>query len=139
MRPETGALSLALSDTRDRNKALLDVSDSKAFFTTVAGWVGEGKNKSLAQCLDRDILREVVDKLHHSVERGVSMILIKIKSHLFEGELFNELSDRAADNTRLNGDTMISPCVGTVLAGIRFLSGRKQRMGQRCQHAWGRR
>jgi hypothetical protein len=71
--------------------------------STVAGWVGEGKNKSLAQCPDGDILREVVDELHHSVEKGVTTILIKIKSH--RGELFNELSDRSADNARLNEDT----------------------------------
>jgi len=102
-RPETGALSMALADTRDRNKALIYVGDSKALLTTVAGWVGEGKNKSLAQCPDGDILREVVDELHYSVEKGVATILIKIKSH--RGELFNELSDRAADNARLNEDT----------------------------------
>ena len=112
------------------------MGDSKALLTTVAGWVGEGKNKSLAQCPDGDILREVVDELHYSVEKGVATILIKIKSH--RGELFNELSDRAADNARLN-EAMIHPCVGTALAGVRFLSGRKQRMGRRCQHAWGRR
>ena len=59
-RPETGALALALSDTKDRNKALICVGDSKALLTTVAGWVGEGNSKSLAQCPDGDILREVL-------------------------------------------------------------------------------
>jgi hypothetical protein len=113
-RLETGALSLALSDTKDRNKALMSVGDSKALLTTVAGWVGEGKSKSLAQC-PGDILREVV--VHHSVERGVATILIKSKP----------------DSTR------IRPCAGTVLAGVRFLSGRKRKMGRRCRHAWGKR
>lgn len=95
---------------------------------------GEGKNKSLAQCPDGDILREVVDELHYSVEKGVATILIKIKSH--RGELFNELSDRAADNARLNEDT---PMRWNRPSGRPILSGRKQRMGRRCRHAWGRR
>ena len=48
-------------------------------------------------------LRPFIDEPHHSVARGVAMILIKIKSH--RGEQFSELSDRAADNARLNEDT----------------------------------
>ena len=48
-RPETGALLLALTDTRDRNKALIYIGDSSTLLTNAAAYVGEGKGKSLAQ------------------------------------------------------------------------------------------
>ena len=60
-RPEIGALSLALTDTRDRNKALTYIGDSSTLLTSAAACVGEGKGKSLAQYADGDTLREVVD------------------------------------------------------------------------------
>ena len=90
-RPETGALSPAVTDTHDRNKALIYIGDSSTLLTNAAACVGEGKGKSLAQYADRDILREVVNELHHSVQQGVPTFLIKIKSH--RGEFFNERSD----------------------------------------------
>jgi hypothetical protein len=104
-RPETGALSLALTDTRDRNKALIYIGDSSTLLTNAAAWVGEGKHKSLAQYPDGDILREVVNELHHSVQQGVPTFLIKIKSH--RGEFFNERSDRAADRGRDDAEAVI--------------------------------
>ena len=97
-RPETGALAMALSETRERRKALIYIGDSSTLLTNVAACVGEGKCKSLAQFPDGDILREVVNELHYSVQQGVPTFLIKIKSH--RGEFFNEQSDRAADRGR---------------------------------------
>jgi hypothetical protein len=39
------------------------------------------EGKSLAQYPDGDILRGVVNELHHSVQQGVPTFLMKIKSH----------------------------------------------------------
>ena len=104
-RPETGALSLALTDTRDRNKLLIYIGDSSTLLTNAAACVGEGKSKSLSQYPDGDILREVVNELHHSVQQGVPTFLIKIKSH--RGEFFNERSDRAADRGRDDAEAVM--------------------------------
>ena len=104
-RPETGALSLALTDTRDRNKVLIYIGDSSTLLNNASACVGEGKSKSLSQYPDGDILREVVNELHHSVQQGVPTFLIKIKSH--RGEFFNERSDRAADRGRDDAEAVM--------------------------------
>jgi hypothetical protein len=55
----------------------------------------EGKGRSLAQ-----------NELHHSVQQGVSTLLIQIKS--LRGEFFNERSDRAEDRGRDDAEAVIS-------------------------------
>jgi hypothetical protein len=45
-RPETGALAIALTETRERRKALIYIGDSSTLLTNAAACVGEGKCKS---------------------------------------------------------------------------------------------
>ena len=88
-RPETGALSVAINDTRDRDKALIYISDSSTLLTNASACFGDGKSESQSQYPDGDILQEVVNKLQHSVQQGVPpTFLIKVKPH--GGEFFNE-------------------------------------------------
>jgi hypothetical protein len=70
-RPETGALAMPLTDTREKRKALIYIGDSSTLLTNAAACVGDGKCKSLSQYPDGDILREVVNELHYSVQQGV--------------------------------------------------------------------
>lgn len=80
-RPETGALALALTDTRNTRLPMNYTGDSKNLRINVHNWIGEGKSKSLAQYPIWGILREVLTGLQCRMELELPTIFVKIRSH----------------------------------------------------------
>ena len=94
-RPEHGAACLALRDARDDDRTLVCVSDSENMLSSIERWIGEGSLLCLHHHKDDDILREILELLHHRISHGWATVFLKVKSH--RGEPCNELADRAAD------------------------------------------
>jgi hypothetical protein len=57
-------------------------------------WVGPGKYPTLHTSKDGDIMRGVLELLHHRVSMGFPTFFVKVRAH--RGEPFNEAADRIA-------------------------------------------
>ena len=94
LRVETGASFLALENGKDTPAPIFILTDSANHLTEVDNWVGEGKSPTLSKSKDSDILRAILELLHHRARKGLPTFFIKIRAH--RGEPFNEAADRIA-------------------------------------------
>ena len=76
-------------------RTLVCVSDSDDMLLSIARWIGEGSLPFLHHHKDDDILREILELLHHWISHGWATVFLKVKSH--RGEPCDQLADRAAD------------------------------------------
>ena len=86
LRVETGASFLALENGKDTPAPIFILTDSANHLTEVDNWVGEGKSPTLSKSKDSDILRAILELLHHRARKGFPTFFIKIRAH--RGEPF---------------------------------------------------
>ena len=79
---ETRASFLALENGKDAPAPIFILTDSANHLTEVDNWVGEGKSPTLSKSKDSDILRAILELLHHRARKGFPTFFIKIR----EGE-----------------------------------------------------
>jgi hypothetical protein len=67
---------------------LLGLTDSAKHLLTSLDWVGPGRYPTLHSSKDGDIVRGVLELLHHRVNLGFPTFLVKVRAH--KGEPYNE-------------------------------------------------
>jgi hypothetical protein len=65
-------------------------------------WVGPGKYPTLHSSKDGDIVRGVLELLHHRVTLGFPTFFVKVRAH--RGEPYNEAADRIASTATMDED-----------------------------------
>ena len=78
LRVETRASFLALENGKDTPAPIFILTDSANHLTEVDNWVGEGKSPTLSKSKDSDILRAILELLHHRARKGFPTFFIKI-------------------------------------------------------------
>jgi ribonuclease HI len=94
LRVETGASYLALEHGRDIAAPIFILTDSANHLAELEDWVGPGKYPTLHSSKDGDIVRGVLELLHHRVTLGFPTFFVKVRAH--RGEPYNEAADRIA-------------------------------------------
>jgi hypothetical protein len=83
LRVETGASYLALEHGRDIASPIFIVTDSANHLSQeLEDWVGPGKYPTLHSSKDGDIVRGVLELLHHRVTLGFSTFFVKVRAHM---------------------------------------------------------
>ena len=78
----------------DVNRDILCLVDCQAGLSKLDRWIGFGRQTTLAQDPNADIMRAILERLHERVNRGAATFLTKIKAH--SGEPLNEVADTRA-------------------------------------------
>jgi len=99
---ETGASYLALEHGRDIAAPIFILTDSANHLQELEDWVGPGKYPTLHSSKDGDIVRGVLELLHHRVTLGFPTIFVKVRAH--RGEPYNEAADRIASTATRDED-----------------------------------
>jgi ribonuclease HI len=94
LRVETCASYLALEHGKDITAPIIILTDSANHLMELEEWVGPGKYPTLHTSKDGDIMRGVLELLHHRVSMGFPTFFVKVRAH--KGEPFNEAADRIA-------------------------------------------
>jgi len=102
LRVETGASYLALEHGRDIAAPIFILTDSANHLQELEDWVGPGKYPTLHSSKDGDIVRGVLELLHHRVTLGFPTIFVKVRAH--RGEPYNEAADRIASTATRDED-----------------------------------
>ena len=93
LRAELAALQRVLADC-DVNRDILCLVDCQAGLSKLDRWIGFGRQTTLAQDPNADIMRAILERLHERVNCGAATFLTKIKAH--SGEPLNEVADTRA-------------------------------------------
>ena len=101
LRAELAALERVLADC-DVNKDILCLIDCQAGLTKLDRWIGFGRQATLAQDPNADIMRAILERLHERVNCGAATFLTKLKAH--SGEPLNEIADTRAKAGRESED-----------------------------------
>jgi ribonuclease HI len=99
---ETGASYLALEHGRDIAAPIFILTDSANHLQELEDWVGPGKYPTLHSSKDGDIVRGVLELLHHRVTLGFPTFFVKVRAH--RGEPYNEAADRIASTATRDED-----------------------------------
>ena len=92
LRVETGASYLALEHCLDIDHLHPNRFGPAAnHLQELEDWVGPGKYPTLHSSKDGDIVREVLEFLHHRVTLGFPTFFVKVRAH--RGEPYNEATD----------------------------------------------
>jgi ribonuclease HI len=102
LRVETGASYLALEHGRDIAAPIYILTDSANHLQELEDWVGPGKYPTLHSSKDGDIVRGMLELLHHRVTLGFPTIFVKVRAH--RGEPYNEAADRIASTATRDED-----------------------------------
>jgi ribonuclease HI len=102
LRVETGASYLALEHGRDIAAPIFILTDSANHLQELEDWVGPGKYPTLHSSKDGDIVRGVLELLHHRFTLGFPTFFVKVQAH--RGEPYNEAADRIASTATRNED-----------------------------------
>jgi ribonuclease HI len=102
LRVETGASYLALEHGRDIAAPIFILTDSANHLAELEDWVGPGKYPTLHSSKDDDIVRGVLELLHHRVTLGFPTFFVKVRAH--RGEPYNEAADRIASTATRDED-----------------------------------
>ena len=94
LRVETCASYLALEHGKDIKAPIIILTNSANHLLELDEWVGPGKYPTLHISKDGDIVRGVLELLHHRVSMGFPTFFVKVRAH--RGEPFNEAADRIA-------------------------------------------
>ena len=86
--------NLALEHGKDITAPIIILTDSANHLLELEEWVGPGKYPTLHTSKDGDIMRGVLELLHHRVSMGFPTFFVKVRAH--RGEPFNEAADRIA-------------------------------------------
>ena len=78
----------------DVNRDILCLVDCQAGLSKLDRWIGFGRQATLAQDPNADIMRAILERLHERVNCGAATFLTKIKAH--SGEPLNEVADTRA-------------------------------------------
>jgi hypothetical protein len=81
LRVETGASYLALEHGRDIAAPIFILTDSANHLAELEDWVGPGKYPTLHSSKDGDIVRGVLELLHHRVTLGFPTFFVKVRAH----------------------------------------------------------
>ena len=92
LRVETGASYLALEHRRDIAAPIFILTDSANNLIELEDWVGPGKYPTLHSSKDGDIVRGVLELLHHRVTLGFPTFFVKVRA--YRGEPYDEAADR---------------------------------------------
>merc|ERR1711966_401403 len=76
--------------------------DCQAGLSKLDRWIGFGRQTTLAQDPNADIMRAILERLHERVNCGAATFLTKIKAH--SGEPLNEAADTRAKAGRESED-----------------------------------
>ena len=101
LRAELAALERVLAEC-DVNRDILCLVDCQAGLTKLDRWIGFGRQATLAQDPNADIMRAILERLHERVNCGAATFLTKIKAH--SGEPLNEVADTRAKAGRESED-----------------------------------
>ena len=101
LRAELAALERVLAEC-DVNRDILCLVDCQAGLTKLNRWIGFGRQATLAQDPNADIMRAILERLHERVNCGAATFLTKIKAH--SGEPLNEVADTRAKAGRESED-----------------------------------
>ncbi len=104
LRVESGASYLALEHGRDIAAPIFILTDSANHLTELEDWVGPGKYPTLHSSKDGDIVRGVLELLHHRVTLGFPTFFVKERAH--RGEPYNEAADRRASTAARDEDVL---------------------------------
>ena len=91
LRAELAAL-LQLILSAEPQRDLLALLDCQIEMTELRKWIGEGHRATLADKVNADILKEIIEALRRRVEAGAATFLVKVKAH--RGEPLNERAER---------------------------------------------
>jgi ribonuclease HI len=94
LRVETCASYLALEHGKGIPAPIIILTGSANHLMELEEWVGPGKYPTLHTSKDGDIMRGVLELLHHRVSMGFPTFFVKVRAH--RGEPFNEAADRIA-------------------------------------------
>jgi ribonuclease HI len=94
LRVETVASYLALERAKDIRAPIFILTDSAKHLSVIDDWVGPGRYPTLHSSKDGDIVRVVLELLHHRVNLGFPTFFVKVRAH--RGEPYNEAADRLA-------------------------------------------
>ena len=97
LRAELAAL-LQLVLSAEPQRDLLALLDCQIEMTEIRKWIGEGHRATLADKVNADILKEIIEALRRRVEAGAATFLVKVKAH--RGEPLNERADDNAEYGR---------------------------------------
>ena len=97
LRAELAAL-LQLILSAEPQRDLLALLDCQIEMTELRKWIGEGHRATLADKVNADILKEIIEALRRRVEAGAATFLVKVKAH--RGEPLNERADDNAEYGR---------------------------------------
>jgi len=78
------------------------LTDSTNHLAELEDWVGPGKYPILHSSKDGDIVRGVLELLHHRVTLGFLTFFVKVRTH--RGEPYNEAADRIASTATRDED-----------------------------------
>ena len=101
LRAELAAIERVLAEC-DVNADILCLVDCQAGLTKLDRWIGFGRQATLAQDPNADIMRAILERLHERVNGGAATFLTKLKAH--SGEPLNEIADNRAKAGRDSGD-----------------------------------
>ena len=97
LRAELAALRNLICEA-DPKRDLLVLLDCQIEMTELRKWIGEGRRATLADKVNADILRGIIEALRQRVEAGAATFLVKVKAH--RGEPLNERADDNAERGR---------------------------------------
>lgn len=81
LRVETCASYLALEHGKDITAPIIILTDSANHLMELEEWVGPGKYPTLHASKDGDIMRGVLELLHHRVSMGFPTFFVKVRAH----------------------------------------------------------
>ena len=81
LRVETCVSNLALEHGKDIKAPIIILTDSANHLLELDEWVGPGKYPTLHTSKDGDIVRGVLELLHHLVSMGFPTFFVKVRAH----------------------------------------------------------